>query len=68
MQELSERCDAVLWKIANRVSVACAGKIFCGNPGKNFRRNCFWENLGGGESVKLTQSVGMINGQMENIS
>jgi len=25
------------WKIANRAIVACAGKLFCELPGKNFR-------------------------------
>ncbi len=32
-------------KIANRLIIACAGKIFCENPGKNFRENCFGEML-----------------------
>jgi len=43
------------WKVANRAFIACAGKIFWGN--------CFLEKFGERESMKLTQSVGMITGQ-----
>ena len=46
MQEHGERCDAAFWKIANRACIACAGKNFCENSGKNFWGKCFGKNLG----------------------